>query len=69
MGGNHKLTNCSSWDNKKTGYTNNSGAASSCTGCTSCTNGQADQMVSGISSGKCPTARGMTARKMHGTIP
>ena len=69
MGGNHKLSNCSSWDNKKTGYTNNSGAASSCTGCTSCTNGQADQMVSGISSGGCPTTRGMTTRNIDGTIP
>ena len=69
MGGNHRLSNCSSWDNKKTGYTNNSGAASSCTGCTSCNNGQADQSVSGISSGNCPTARGMTARNIDGTIP
>jgi hypothetical protein len=69
MGGNHKLTNCSSWSNKKTGYTNNSGAPSSCTGCTSCNNGQADQMVSGITSGGCPTTRGMTARNMDGTIP
>jgi len=69
MGGNHRLSNCSSWDNKKTGYTNNSGAASSCSGCTSCNNGQADQMVSGISSGNCPTARGMTARNIDGTIP
>ena len=68
-GGNHMLMNCSSWDNKKTGYTNNSGAASSCSGCTSCNNGQADQMVSGISSGGCPTARGMTARNIDGTIP
>jgi hypothetical protein len=26
-------------------------------------------MVSGISSGNCPTARGMTARNIDGTIP
>jgi hypothetical protein len=62
--------NCSSWDNKKTGYTNNSGPNSTCSGCTSCNNAQADQGVGGsISSSGCPTARGMTNRNIDGTIP
>jgi hypothetical protein len=70
MGGNHVLMNCSAFNNKARGYTNNSGANSSCTGCTSCSNGTGDQGVSGVSSGGCPTtARGMAPRNMDGTIP
>jgi hypothetical protein len=68
-GGGHSLMNCSAWDNKKTGFTRNSGSNSTCTGCTSCNNAQADDGVSGISSGGCPTSRGMTPRNMDGTIP
>ena len=39
MGGNHQLMNCSAWDNKARGFTNNSGSNSTCSGCTSCANG------------------------------
>ena len=68
MGGNHQLMNCSAWDNKARGYTNNSGANSSCTGCTSCANGTSgDQGVSGITGGGCPTAT--DAPQHDGTIP
>jgi pectate disaccharide-lyase len=69
MGGNHMLVNCSAFNNKAHGYTNNSGASSTCTGCSSCSNGDSDQGVSGVSSGGCPTTtRGMAPRNMDGTI-
>ena len=68
-GGGHKLTNCSAWSNKKTGFTKNSGSASTCTGCMSCSNGQADDGVSGITSGGCPSAKGTSARASDGSLP
>ena len=64
MGGNHTLTNCSAWDNKARGFTNNSGSNSSCSGCTSCANGTSgDQGVSGITTSGCPT--GEDRRPQH----
>ena len=68
-GGNHQLMMCSAWDNKTRGFTNNSGANSSCSGCTSCANGTSgDQGVSGITTSGCPTSR-TGARNIDGTIP
>ena len=70
MGGNHELMNCSSWDNKKTGYTNNSGAALELhAAARRATTDRPTRWSRGISSGNCPTARGMTARNIDGTIP
>jgi len=68
MGGNHQLMNCSAWDNKARGFTNNSGSNSSCSGCTSCANATSDTGVSGITTSGCPTSR-TGARNMDGTIP
>jgi hypothetical protein len=69
-GGNHVLVNSIAVSNRMHGFTNNSGANSTCTGCKSCSNAQADQGVSGITSSGCPsTSQLAAARGADGALP
>lgn len=69
-GGNHTLTNGIAVSNRMRGFTNNSGASSTCTGCRSCSNAQADQGINGTIGTSCPsTAQLAATRGADGSLP
>ena len=70
-GGNHKLTNGIAVSNRLWGFTNNSGANSTCTGCEACSNGSGtSQGVSGVGSSGCPSTSQLAAnRAADGSLP
>jgi hypothetical protein len=69
-GGNHQLKTCIAVSNRMTGFTNNSGANSTCTGCRSCSNAQADKGINGTIGTSCPSVAQLSAaRGADGSLP
>jgi hypothetical protein len=69
-GGNHNLKTCIAVSNRMHGFTNNSGANSTCTGCRSCNNADADQGINGSIGTSCPSVAQLSAaRGADGALP